>query len=108
MAHYTDNISGCGDSVVASISKEFFRILRRIIVMVKASRCPKTVGLLLDALIWNYKGNDLNHLAKFNIIEVLRNGDGERLHPIALHWGKAIKKGSLSTRIINLFEFLFK
>ena len=24
VAHYTDNITGCGDSVVAAISKEFF------------------------------------------------------------------------------------
>ena len=43
---------------------------------------------LLNALIWNYKGEDLNYLAKFDILEVIQHGDGSRMHPISLAWGK--------------------
>ena len=69
---------------------------------------------MLNSLIWNYQGEDLKYLAKFDVLTVLQQGDGGRTHPIRLSWGKQIKQKKESedrtlTRVIaNLFEFLFK
>ena len=46
---------------------------------------------LLNALIWNYKGSDMNYLAEYDLIGVLQRGDGDRTHPVWLSWGKQIK-----------------
>ena len=105
VAHYTDNISGCGDSVISAISNEFFQIIKRIVLKIKISRRSNNLSQLVEALIWNYRGNDLNYLAEFNVIEVLQRGDGDRLHPIRLIWGTG---GKIADSIANLFEFLFK
>ena len=73
---------------------------------------------LIGALIWNYRGNDMKYLAKFNIIDVIQRGDGDRMHPIRLAWGKntefpgsnAFRSNRLnfSALVMKVFEFLFK
>ena len=45
----------------------------------------------MPALIWNYQGEDFDYLAKFDVLSVIQHGDGGRMHPIALAWGKQIK-----------------
>ena len=34
VAHYSDKITGCGDSVLASIRKQFFKIIKVIIMKI--------------------------------------------------------------------------
>ena len=69
---------------------------------------------LLPALIWNYKSTDMQYLVKCDLINTLQYGDGGRIHPIPLSWGKQIKQvkqsnnKSLTRSIANLFEFIFK
>jgi hypothetical protein len=71
VAHYSDNISGCGDSVLAAIRTQFFRIIKGLITKIKKSRNEKHLVHMLDALIWNYKGVDMNYLAQFEVFSVL-------------------------------------
>lgn len=47
---------------------------------------------LLPALIWNYKSTDMQYLVKCDLINTLQYGDGGRIHPIPLSWGKQIKQ----------------
>ena len=88
VAHYTDNITGCGESVIAAISKEFFQIIKQVVAKLKSCREFILIKVLLGALIWNYRGNDMKYLASFNIIDVIQRGNGDRMHPIRLAWGK--------------------
>ena len=88
VAHYSDKIQGCGDSVLAAIRKQFFKIIKVVISKIKLVRSPLQLRAMLDAMIWNYQGEDLNYLAKFDILGVLQRGDGGRTHPIPLSWGK--------------------
>ena len=88
VAHYSDNIEGCGESVLTEIRIEFFKIINMILVRIKTNRDNDTLIYLLNSLIWNYQGNDLNMLSEFNIIEVIKVGDGDPTHPISLNWGK--------------------
>ena len=118
VAHYTDNITGCGDSVVAAIGKEFFQIIKQVVLKIKRGKEFQIIKGLLGALIWNYRGNDMKYLAKFNIIDVIQRGDGDRMHPIRLAWGKntefpgsnAFRSNRLnfSALVMKVFEFLFK
>ena len=81
---------------------------------IKESRDPKHLQIMLDALIWNYKGEDLDYLAQYDVLNVLQNGDGGQMHPLRLAWGRQIKQklqkddNTLTRTVINLFEFLFK
>ena len=114
VAHYSDNISGCGDSVLAAIRIQFFSIIKVLITKIKWSLNEKHLVHMLNALIWNYKGIDLNYLAKYEVINVLQFGDGSCIHPIRLAWGKQIKQkkqsddATLTRTVVNIFEFLFK
>lgn len=56
VAHYTDGISGCGDSIIDSIRKEFFKIIKAVITMIKTTRDTARLSELLNSLVWNYKG----------------------------------------------------
>lgn len=91
VAHYSDEISGCGDSVLSAIRTEFFKIIKIVIAKIKQSRETETLIQLLNALIWNYKGIDMSYLAEFDLIGTLQSGDGDKTHPIWLSWGKQIK-----------------
>ena len=71
VAHYSDGISGCGDSVLAAIRTQFFEILKVVVLKLEQEREPNDLMTLLNALIWNYKGEDLNYLAKFDVLEVI-------------------------------------
>ena len=37
VAHYTDDISGCGDEVLAAIRKEFFKVIKAVVTKIKSS-----------------------------------------------------------------------
>ena len=118
VAHYTDNITGCGDSVVAAIGKEFFQIIKQVVLKIKRGKELQIIKGLLGALIWNYRGNDMKYLAKFNIIDVIQRGDGRPMHPIRLAWGNNTENVIMSTlhgnsqtlaaNVMKVFEFLFK
>ena len=114
VAHYSDKIKGCGDSVLASIRQQFFKIIKVIITKLRISRDPKHLVHMLNALIWDYKGNDLTYLAKYDILGAIQFGDGGETHPLKLAWGRQLKQkkqsedATLTRTVINLFEFLFK
>lgn len=114
MAHYSDDISGCGDSVLSAIRAQFFKVIKVIITKIKEIRDKNFLIHMLDALIWNYNGADLEYLAKYDVFGVLEKGDGGRTHPIALAWGKQIRQvkqnddRTLTRKLMNTFEFLFK
>ena len=63
-----------------------------IITKIKNTRNEKHLVHYLDSLVWNYKGIDLNYLAKYDVLSVLQFGDGGRTHPIPLAWGKQLKQ----------------
>ena len=65
VAHYTDDISGCGDEVLAAIRKEFFKVIKAVVTKIKSSQSQQELIPLLNALIWNYKGSDLSYLADY-------------------------------------------
>lgn len=114
VAHYSDGIAGCGDSVLTAIRKQFFKIIKTIITTIKLDRDGNSIRLNLPALVWNYKGADMEYLVKFDLINVLQFGDEGRTHPITLSWGKQIKQvkasadKSLTRMIASIFEFIFK
>lgn len=114
VAHYSDKIHGCGDSVLNAIRRQFFKVIKSVIVKAKETRDEKNLIMLLNALIWNYKGSDLSYLAECDIVGMLVKGDGGRMHPIAMSWGKQLKQKkesedpTLTRTVITLFEYLFK
>lgn len=54
VAHYSDKIQGCGDSVLAAIRSQFFKIIKVIISRIKTCRSESHISAMLRALIWNY------------------------------------------------------
>ena len=88
IAHYSDNIQGCGESIMNQICNDFFNIIKMILVRIKTSQNKKDLIYLLSALYWNYQGNDLAKLSELDIIQVIRTGNGDPTHLIPLHWGK--------------------
>ena len=80
----------------------------------KHSRDSKHLLILLDALFWNYKGEDLTYVVKSDIVGLLERGDGGQMHPIRMSWGKQLRQKKLSEddtltrKVAQMVEFLFK
>ena len=91
VVHYSDKIKGCGESVMNAIRRQFFKVIKSVILKAKKTRDEKTLNTLLQALIWNYNSSDLAYLAKYDIVGLLERGDGGTMHPIAMSWGKQFK-----------------
>ena len=47
VAHYSDDIAGCGDSVLSAIRKQFFKVIKTIIVKAKQTRDEKHLLVLI-------------------------------------------------------------
>lgn len=53
-------------------------------------------------------------LANIKIFSVLQEGDGTRLNPLKLSWGKLLKQqvdekdNTLTRKVVKVFSFLFK
>ena len=91
VVHYADKIKSCGDSVLKAIQRQFFKVIKSVIVKAKNTQNERDLGALLQALIWDYKSSDLPYLVKYDIIGLLERGNGDPLHPIAMCWGKQIR-----------------
>ena len=46
----------------------------------------------MNALYWNYTIEDQADIANLDIFTVLQVGNGDRLNPIRLAWGKYVKQ----------------
>ena len=57
--------------MLASIRKQFFKIIKVITMKIKQTRNLPHLSAMLNALIWNYQGQDLNYIAKFDMLGVL-------------------------------------
>ena len=100
--------------MLAAIRKQFFEVIKTVISKIKEERSTDHVKSLLSALMWDFRGVDFDYLAKFDIFDMLHNGDGTRSHPLRAAWGRQLRQArasqddTLARAVLTLFEFLYK
>ena len=114
VVHFMNKVEGCGEIIHADARKEFFSILRAVVTMLKVLDDVKQINFALDTFYWSYRTVDLVELANTGIFKVLQDGNGSRLSPIRMAWGRILhqkkdqKDDSLTRRVIKVFNFLYK
>ena len=116
--HYLTGLEGCGIKAETGIQQQFFKIIDRIVHVLKHEDLKKAEEYvhLMNALCWNYTLEDHKHLMRYQVFETLQRGDGTIMHPIYRSWGqedsnfviRLNKENELNmaSRLRQVFEFL--
>jgi hypothetical protein len=94
IVHYSVNLDGCGYNVMHKMQINFFKVFESIVQQLKFTSCCKTAHTLLNALVWKYKADDHQYLAKSNLLHLIRYGNGTNdasLDPLRYSWGHKIQ-----------------
>ena len=84
-----DGIAGCGERAQINIAKHFFRIIDRVVFMIRTETDETNLVHLIDALMWSFTRQDHEQLEKLNIFDALFHGNGKRNSVIRKAWGNA-------------------
>ena len=86
-AHFLDGLSGCGNRCESNIRAQFFKILKKVVLMLKSSTDYSERIVLLNLLCWNYRTNDHEDLGRIGLFKSLSKGDDTDLNWIKYYQG---------------------
>ena len=115
MAHYLDDIKGCGHHLEDLARENFFTILKGIVKNLKNATEVPELKVLLNALKWKFLARDHGSLEQLRIFKLLHEGDGKKDNKLRKAWGRPIKQEvvanendkKLTKEVIDLFEQVF-
>ncbi|CAI2362161.1 unnamed protein product [Moneuplotes crassus] len=115
LAHYSDDILGCGNYLLNDCRKSFYQIYNSIVRHLKAATEERTIQFLLNCTKWKIGASDHEHILRSGIIQVLKDGNGDKdkkKNPIKFCWGKPINYlanpgfETLSHTVVDTLEYI--
>lgn len=58
LAHYLDDLKGCGNHLEEATRKNFFKIINSLINRLKESKDEEEIKVILNSIKWKYMGRD--------------------------------------------------
>ena len=115
VAHYLDDLKGCGHHLEELAREAFFSIFRGMVAKLKESKDVEEIKVILNSLKWKFIARDHLSLRTMDIFKVLHEGDGKPDHKIKKSWGRTLKQEvvtsekdkKLTKEVIDLFEQVF-
>jgi hypothetical protein len=91
VAHYLDNLKGCGHHIEELAREGFFQILRGMIHKLKEATEEEEIKVIINCLKWNFLARDHFVLRQLEIFKVLHEGNGKTDHKLKKCWGRPLK-----------------
>jgi hypothetical protein len=115
VAHYLDDLKGCGHHLEDLAKDNFFSILRGMVAKLRDSKDEDEMKVILNSLKWKFLARDHHSLFQLDLFKVLHQGDGKADHKLKRSWGRPLKQEivskekdkKLSKEVIDLFEQVF-
>ena len=115
VAHYLDDLKGCGHHLEDLAKDNFFSILRGMVAKLRDSKDEDEMKVILNSLKWKFLARDHQSLFQLDLFKVLHQGDGKADHKLKRSWGRPLKQEivskekdkKLSKEVIDLFEQVF-
>jgi hypothetical protein len=115
VAHYLDDLKGCGHHLEDLSKDAFFKILKGMVTKLKQSKDEEEIKIILNSLKWKYLARDHFNLRQLEIFKVLHEGDGKADHKLKKAWGRPLKQEVVSSEkdkkltkeVVDLFEQVF-
>lgn len=115
VAHYLDDLKGCGHHLEDLAKDNFFKILGGMVDKLKESKDEDEIKVILNSLKWKFLARDHNSLYNLKIFRVLHEGDGHKDHKLKKSWGRPLKQEvvgcekdkKLTKEVVDLFEQVF-
>jgi tRNA A37 threonylcarbamoyladenosine biosynthesis protein TsaE len=112
VAHYLDDLKGCGHHLEEHARENFFSILKGMVSKLRESKDEEEIKVILNSLKWKYLARDHLSLYHLDLFKVLHQGDGKNDHKLKRSWGRPLKQEivsqekdkKLSKEVIDLFE----
>ena len=112
VAHYLDDLKGCGYHLEELARESFFLILKGLINKLKESKEEEEIKIILNSLKWKFLARDHQSLRYLEIFKVLHEGDGSVNHKLKKSWGRPLKQvvitsekdKKLTKEVVDLFE----
>jgi len=115
VAHYLDDLKGCGLHLEESARESFFSILTGMVAQLKESKEESEIKVILNSLKWKFYARDHQSLHHLDIFRVLHEGNGAKDHKLRRSWGRPLKQQVVSSEkdkkltkeVVDIFEQFF-
>ena len=115
LAHYLDDLRGCGHHLEDQARENFFQILKGLMKQLRESKEESEIKAILNSLKWKYLARDHASLKSLEIFKVLHEGDGKKDNKLKKAWGRPLKQEVVSSEndkkltkeVIDVFEQVF-
>jgi hypothetical protein len=91
VAHYLDDLKGCGHHLEELARENFFSILKGMVSKLRDSKDEDEIKIILNSLKWKYLARDHLSLYHLDLFKVLHQGDGKSDHKLKRSWGRPLK-----------------
>ncbi len=115
MAHYLDDLKGCGHHIENESRDNFFLILVALVKKLKESKEENEIKAILNSLKWKYIARDHGALKNLEIFKTLHQGNGKKDNKLKKAWGRPLRQQvindqndkKLPKEVMDLFEQVF-
>ncbi len=112
VAHYLDDLKGCGHHLEEQAREGFFHILKAMVHRLKESEEEEEIKVIINSLKWKFLARDHLHLRTLNLFSTLHQGNGKKENKLRKSWGRPLKQEVISSEkdkkltkeVIDLFE----
>lgn len=91
VAHYLDDLKGCGNHLEELARENFFAILRGMVFKLRESKDEDEIKVILNSLKWKFLARDHQPLSHLDLFKILHQGDGKPDHKLKKSWGRPLK-----------------
>ena len=91
VAHYLDDLKGCGHHLEELARDGFFSILKGMVAKLKESKDEEEIKVILNSLKWKFLARDHSQLRLLDLFRVLHEGNGKKDHKLKSAWGRPLK-----------------
>ena len=115
VAHYLDDLKGCGHHLEDLAKQNFFSILKGMVAKLRESKDEEEIKIIINSLKWKFLARDHHSLYQLDLLKVLHQGDGKADNKLKKAWGRPLKQvivskesdKKLTKEVIDLFEQVF-
>jgi len=115
MAHYLDDLKGCGQHLEEQSREHFFLIMRGLVKQLRDSDDETEIKAILGSLKWKFLARDHASLRTLDLFKVLHEGNGKKDSKLKKAWGRPLKQEVISNEkekklpkeVIDVFEQIF-
>jgi len=97
VAHYLDDLKGCGHHLEDLARENFFKIYRGMVRQLKEAKEEEEIKVILNSLKWKFLARDHISLRQLDIFKVLHEGNGKADNLIKKSWGRPLKQEVVSS-----------